>query len=198
MQRVVNRTLIRNRVALCLAAATPLHAEPLPKHGYVAAGGEIGLAMNGALEGVTVEGGYQITNQPLFARVQLAVGRFGDVYIGSGSHGDDFYQGEGRFARVRLGTEYRPCTREGWLCGLVGADLGVLRTGATEGRQVSSHYTQEQFIPRVGLDVGSPVVRLRATVDLPLGFAQREHDSETSSRSGVQGFSVGAAIAYRF
>jgi len=198
MRRVMNKVVSSSLIVLSLAVASQAAAEPLPLPGYVAAGGEIGVALNGGIAGATVSGGYQITDLPLYARAQIAAGSFNDVYVNAGSHGDDFYQGEGRFAQLRLGTEYLPCTLRGWLCGLVGADLGVLRTGATEGHGVSSHYTQEQFVPRLGLDVGTRHLRARATADLALGFTQRETASGTTSESGFQSFVLGAAIAYRF
>ena len=78
----------------------------------------------------------------------------------------------------------------------------MLHSSATTGPNSdteSATYTQEQLIPRLGLDAGGRHLRLRTTIELAVGPTQRDSMSRgIESTAGVQGLTLGAALAYRF
>jgi hypothetical protein len=191
-------------VSLSLLGARYAHAEP---QSYVSVGGEVGNVVGTISETATVGGGYRLDSRPLYPlylHAQLATGMFSDLSEaigGSGGGNVGFYHGQGRYLQARAGVESLRCTTRGMICAVAGADLGVLRTGMTSGPFTdtpSARYTQEQVIPRVGLDVGGERLRLRTTVELAVGATQRESMSTTTSDLGAQAVTVGAAVAYRF
>jgi hypothetical protein len=182
-------------------SVTTAGADPLPA-GYATLGVEAGGVAGGFANAVDVGGGVKLGETPVFARAQLASGSFDDISEAVGSQSSDrFYQGSGTFKQARLGAEVLHCSSTGWICGLAGADLGVLHTSSTSGPTtdtMSSTYTQESVIPRVGADMGGRHLRVRTTAEVAYGHAQRDRGSESKSDAGGQGLMLGAAVAYRF
>jgi hypothetical protein len=196
--------LVASVVAISAFAARSAHADPNPR-GYLAVGGEAGSGIGALTDGVSLAGGYHASARvPIYVRAQVGLGAFSDLSEAVGSQSAmGFYQGSGTYVQARAGAEYLQCTSGGGLCGVYGMDLGALRTSATTGPFIdtaSSRYTQEQVIPRVGLELGGERLRVRTSAELSIGTTQRESMSGagTTTTAGAQGFQLGLAVAYGF
>jgi hypothetical protein len=185
--------------SFCTIAITAHHASAEPGS-YVAGGGDVGFQL-GFMGAMTVDAGVRLARSPVIVHGAVARGQFSDLNEAVGSNSDTgFIHGSGMFVQARAGLELEQCTTSGVFCGLAGADLGVLRSGTTDGpfsMTPSVRYTQEQIIPRVGLDVGGAHLRLRVTFDITGGLTQRSAP-QPGSEQGVQGYALGTAVAYRF
>ncbi len=128
-----------------------------------------------------LEGGMRVATTPLWVH----------GLIGSGS--ETRIQDQGRFLEARGGIELS-CSHRIAVCGFFGIDVG----GELQSRKDADHDATMSGIiavPRMGLDMGGDVVRVRASVDGRWFRYQTGHDTiGTTSHGG----GVSLALALRF
>ncbi len=175
--------------------ATSATAE-LPARAFVGGVGSVGLGEGGLYSQAGVEGGYRLGARPLYLHGELALGHMDDLSEVAGGS-DNLVYGSAWYAQIRAGVETRLCSARDQLCGLAGADLGVLKTGSTTGPRTDSmttSFVDYQVIPRLGVELGGKVVRVRLTAELPVGDTVR---ADGASHAGVQGLMWNAGVVVR-
>ena len=189
-----------------LFAGTVAHAEPAATAsttvafpGYVAVGGQLDGTL-GFDDSITIDIGYRVRSSPWFVHGGVGFGAANYLSEALGSETMAFYRGDTHFTRGRVGVEYDTCTTSGIVCGLAGLDASLVWSQATTGPWAdtpSARYTEQLLTPLVGVDVGGHHLRLRTTVGLDLGLAERSEMTATTT-SGVMGMELGTALVYRF
>ncbi len=159
-----------------LAASTPASADSTSlSSGFVAVGGAASVDSASAMVGYQLEGGLRLGRTPLYARGVLEAGGVATVVL------DD-----GTYVTGRLGLELR----HRWL--FVGADAGVRRATVVDDERMPStttRFTEELFVPRVGIDIGGRHLRGRFAAELPIAHGGGEV---------VGGFGITAAVGCAF
>jgi hypothetical protein len=186
-----------------LASTGVASAEPV--RGYLGGGAELGTTLE-LTTGLLVDGGYRIGDSSHFIHAQFMRGNYDDLSeaVGGVSSGDPamtFKRGSGTFMQGHLGIEHHSCTASGVLCGIFGADVGLLASSPSQGPWMgtpSVSYTQEQLVPRAVLDVGGRALRARLGLEMTFGTTQRHGGGPDASASGMQGTALTAGLAYQF
>jgi hypothetical protein len=194
--RDMKQSLLVASLVVVLTAGGRAHAE---SKSYVALGVELGGGATGLLSALDVDGGIAVGHD---ARVhaRFSRGHVDDLSEAIGSNTDQgFFRGSATFVEARAGLETVQCTTTRAACFVLGADLGVLRTGDTAGPRTdtpSMHYTEELVIPRAGIEFGTSTLRAHLTFDLRVGAAQRSAPMVETSSEGA--LALEAGVGYQF
>jgi hypothetical protein len=128
-----------------------------------------------------LEGGMRVATTPIWVH----------GLIGSGA--ETQIMGQGRFVEARGGIELS-CGQRRAVCGFFGVDVGgELQTRKGDGDD--DKLTGVVAVPRMGLDLGGDMVRLRASVD-GRWFRYQSRQDSVSTTAGGGGVSL--ALALRF
>ena len=158
-------------------------AEPAPTT-YVQADAMVGGPPVGIVDAaLAIEGGYRLSSGPVWAHGAVPYGGIGDD------------GGSGSLVHLRAGAEARSCTAA-WLCGVVGADLGVEHADVTFDSMTST-VTELVATPRIGVDVGTRI-RARLALEPSFKLAGYGHGPEANTSKIFVGGNIVGGIAYQW
>ena len=159
------------------------NAEPAPT-AYVQGDAMLGAPPVGIIAATLgVEGGYRLASGPVWAHAAVAAGNIGDD------------GGSGSLVHVRGGAEAWSCWTS-WLCGAVGADLGVEHAHVTF-ESMTSTMTALTATPRLVIDAGSGI-RARLALEPSFKLAGYAHGPEAHPSRTFVGGNLVAGVAYQW